>query len=99
MCIRNIAIFLYNSNSLFDKNYLRKNGIAPGAPSSCSISDNTIKRLYQLIEQEQVNNFKELFCLHATGTVVLFCGTLLKTDLMSCFFLKCIRLSLYAQWK
>ena len=97
--LETLQFFLYNSNSLFDKNYLRKNGIAPGAPNSCLFSDNTIKRLCQLIEQEQINNFKELFYLHATGTVVLFCGKLIKTDLMDCFVLKCIRLSLNAQWK
>ena len=53
---------MYNSNSIFDKNHLlQTNGTATGAPNSCSYSDIAINRIDRLIEQEQANNFKELF--------------------------------------
>ena len=53
---------LYNNNSIFDKNHLlQTNGTATGVPNSCSYSDIAINRIGQLIEQEQANNFKELF--------------------------------------
>ena len=46
----------------FYKNHLlQTNGTATGALNSWSYSDIAINRIGQLIEQEQANNFKELF--------------------------------------
>ena len=44
------------------KTPLQTSGTATGAPNSCSYSDIAINRLDRLIEQEQTNNFKKLFC-------------------------------------
>ena len=60
--LEGLQIVLYNNKSVFDKKHLlQTNGTAAGAPNSCSCSDVAINRLDRLIEQEQANNFKELF--------------------------------------
>ena len=93
--LEGLQICLYNINSLFDRNHLlQTNGTVTDAPNSCSYSDIAVNRKNRLIEQEQANSFKELFFLDATGTIVLFCGTVVKTGLISFFILKCIRLRL-----
>ena len=54
------------------------------SPNSCSSSDIVINRLHKLIKQEQKSNFKiTFFYLYGAGTIALFCGTVIKTDLMN----------------
>ena len=48
-------------------------------------SDLAIKRFFWLTEQEQANDFEKLF-FDATGTIVLYCGGAIKTDLTKCFY-------------
>ena len=85
--LEGLQICFYNNNYIFDKNHLlQTNGTATSAPNSCSYSDIAINRLDQLIEQEQANNFKEHpFSVEASETVLLFCGMVVKTDLMIFF--------------
>ena len=49
-------------------------------------SDLAINRLDWLTEQEQANDFEKLFSLDATGTIVLYYGRAIKTDLIKCFY-------------
>ena len=84
--LEGLEICLYNSNSVCDKNHLLpKKEIATGTPNSCSYFDIAINRLDQLIEQEQANNFKELFFLgrYRDNCFVLRNGN--KADLMNFF--------------
>ena len=60
--IEGLKICLYNNNSKFDQDHLlQTNGTATGAPNSCSYSDLAIYRLDELIKNEKINNFHELF--------------------------------------
>ena len=84
--LEGLQICLYNNNLTFDKNHLlQTNGTLTGVSNSCSYSDIAINRLDRSIEQEEANNFKELFSLDATETIVLSCGMVVKTDLMNFF--------------
>ena len=89
-----LHICMYNNNSKFDKNHLlQTKGTVACAPNSFSYSDIAINRLDQLIEQEQANNFKELFFFEhdRDGSFVLWNGS--KDRLDEYFFIiKCIRL-------
>ena len=84
--LEGLQICLYISNSVCDKNHLlRKKGIVTGTLNSCSYFDIAFNRLDRLIEQEQANNFKELFFLgrYRDNCFVLRNGN--EADLMNFF--------------
>ena len=77
---------MYNNNFTFDKNHLLQTNVtATGAPNSCSYPDIAINRLDRLIEQEQANNFTELFFFgrYKNDCFVLWNGS--KDRLDECF--------------
>ena len=77
---------MYNNNFIFNKNHLLQTNLtATSAPKSCSYPDIAINRLDRLIEQEQANNFTELFFFgrYRNDCFVLWNGS--KHRLDECF--------------